>query len=88
MLALQSRLMETFSPLEVLRLLWQLAQRAEVRKSSAGFSICGGGLRARGQGRDWADGNRATHREAWFMINAAQDRFYARRVSWRSVRAA
>ncbi len=31
MLALQSRPMEASSPLEVLSLLWQLAQRAEVR---------------------------------------------------------
>jgi hypothetical protein len=39
MLALHSRPMETSSPLEVLSLLWQLEQRSEVRKSSAGF--CG-----------------------------------------------
>ena len=77
MLALQSRSMETSSPLGVLSLLWQLAQRSAVRKSSAGFGERS--LRERGSWhREEDEGDYGTqckerflHRflQRWFMIN-------------------
>ena len=65
MLALHSRPMETSSPFEVLSLLWQLAQRAEVRKSSAGLCcalVCAreaGGSARRASATTWLAAKRA-----------------------------